>query len=397
MRRGDWIESFISATENITSPLIFRKWAALSAIAGALERKVWVVSQGSKIYPNMYVFIVAPPGVGKTEVTWRVRDLWESLEDHKIASSSVSKASLMDELDKATRRWITNDPQEPVLSFNSLQLAVNELGVLLPGYENEFMNTLTDLWDCKHYSERKRTSNKEINIKAPQLNMFAACTPSYLNDTLPEGAWDQGFISRTFLIYSGERNIRPLFGVVHQNEDEWMDIKSGLTTIAGLCGEIKFTEEAGDMIEAFHARDGEPKPDHPKLTSYNIRRTIHLMKLCILVSVSSSNELIIRKEDFERAFDIMTEAELYMSDVFKAMRGGGTGKVIEEAWYFLYKTYMKEQKPIAVHRLIRFLQEHVPVHNIENTINIMERSKMIEQRLQAGGKFYVPKGKQNGD
>lgn len=184
--RADWIEGFLSHTENISSPPLFRKWGAIATIAGALERKVWVRSLGSRLFPNMYTVLVAPPGVGKTEITWRIRKLWESLEDHHIASTSVTKASLIDELAEANRRWVEINSADPVTHFNSLLLCINELGVLLPAYENEFMNTLTDLWDCKHYSERRRTSKIEIDIDNPQLNLVAACTPSYLMHVLPE-------------------------------------------------------------------------------------------------------------------------------------------------------------------------------------------------------------------
>ena len=104
--RPDWVEGFIDLTDNIQSPLIFRKWAAITILAGALERKVWVHTKGSNLYPNMFTILVGPPGVGKSEVTSRVHTLWSELEDHYIASSSVSKASLVDELAEANRRIV---------------------------------------------------------------------------------------------------------------------------------------------------------------------------------------------------------------------------------------------------------------------------------------------------
>lgn len=391
--RPDWIDGFIAHTDNITSPPLFRKWAAISAIAGALERKVWVTSLGSKLYPNFYVVLVAPPGVGKTEVTWRVRDLWENLEEHHIAATSVTKASLIDELADANRRIITQNVTNPVEHFNSLLLCINELGVLLPAYENDFMNTLTDLWDCKHYSERRRTSKLEIDIDKPQLNLLAACTPSYLMHVLPEGAWDQGFLSRTMLIYSGDRQLRSLFAEHAFDQSELDVLKEQLTQISNVYGEIKFTEDAAEMMDRFHLTDGAPKPEHPKLVSYTIRRTVHLLKLCIVSSMSRSDELLVTAEDFERGFNWLIEAEHMMPDIFKAMSQGGAGKIMEEAWYYIFTTYSKEQTPVQKHRLIKFLQERVPVHNIETTINMMEQSKMIEKMLTPGGSAYKPRGK----
>lgn len=389
----DWVNAFMAHTENLSSPALFRRWGAIAAISGALERKVWVRTLGSKLYPNTYIILVAPPGVGKTEITWRIRSLWESLEDHHVAKTSVTKASLIDELAEANRRHVDPASSTPVTHFNSLLLCINELGVLLPAYENEFMNTLTDLWDCKHYSERRRTSKLEIEIKHPQLNLVAACTPAYLMSTLPEGAWDQGFLSRTMLVYSGERQLRSLFASTEYDEQEFEDLKASLQDIATLFGEISFTKDAAKAIDNFHLTDGEPKPDHPKLLSYNIRRTVHLLKLCMVATVSRTQQLVIELEDFQRAYDWLTELELYMPDIFKAMSQGGAGKVMEEAWHFLVTIYAKEDKPVQKHRLINFLQERLPVHAIQPTIDMMEQGRMIEKRLTTGGEAFIPRGK----
>lgn len=390
------MDLFQEKTENISSPPLFRKWGGIATIAGALERKVWLRSLGSKLYPNMYIILVAPPGVGKTEITWRIRKLWENLDGPFVASTSVTKASLIDELAKANRRWITPQAADPVTHFNSLLMCVNELGVLLPAYENEFMNTLTDLWDCKHYSESRRSKDIQIEIKNPQLNLIAACTPSYLMHVLPEGAWDQGFLSRTMLVYSGERQLRSLFAAENDEEQDMSELENGLEAINNLSGEIRITREAAETLDHFHMTDGEPKPEHPKLLSYNIRRTVHLLKLCMVASVSRSDELIIRIEDYQRAFDWMTELEHYMPDIFKAMSQGGAGKVMEDAWYFIFTTHSKEGKPVLKHRLINFLQERVPVHSIQPTIEMMEQGKMIEKQLTPAGEAYTPRGKKAG-
>jgi len=350
---------------------------------------------GSNLYPNMYVVLVADPGIGKSEITWRIRAMWQELDDHFVASSSVTKASLMDELAEANRRWITHDSVNPVEHFNSLLLCINELGVLLPAYENEFMNILTDLWNCKDYSETRRNHRHlGISIEKTQLNMLAACTPSYLMHLMPEGAWDQGFISRTLLIFSGERQIRSLFADYATDSAENEFLQEQLYCVANIYGEIKFTEESAELIDNFHMHGGDvSKPSHPKLHSYAIRRTEHLLKLCMVATTSRSNELIIRAEDYQRSLNWLIEAERFMPDIFKAMATGGSGKVMEEAWYFVFTMHAKDQKPILEHRLIQFLQERVPVHNIKNTIEMMEKGKMIEERLTTVGKAYIPLGK----
>ena len=67
-------------------------------IAAAMERKTWVFTAGSNLYPTMYILLVAPPGVGKTVLTAIGQTFWDEMPDHRMAASSVSRASLIDEL-----------------------------------------------------------------------------------------------------------------------------------------------------------------------------------------------------------------------------------------------------------------------------------------------------------
>ena len=173
-------------------------------------------------------------------------------------------------------------------------------------------------------------------------------------------------------------------------------LKKSLIKISELTGEIKFTAEAAQLMDEFHLSDGGVKPDHPKLISYNIRRTVHLIKLCMVAAVSRSDEMVIREEDFHRAIGWMLEAEQEMPEIFKAMSQGGAGKIIEETWYFLFTTHAKEKKPVAKHRLINFLQERVPAHNIETTIDMMVKGKLIKKELGATGVVYTPAAKKAG-
>lgn len=391
--RGDWINKFIELTEGITSPLLFRKWAGISIMSAAMERKGWVHTLGSNLYPNLYVVLVAPPGVGKTEVTWRVNEMISSLEDHHIAPSSVTKASLIDELDHAKRRH-TDLPQGIVESFNSLFICSNELGVLIPGYENEFMNTLTDLYDCRTYGESRRTKEIKIHIENPQLSLCAACTPSYLQGVLPEGAWDQGFLSRVILIYNGNSQLRDLFATVKQNKKLGKELKEELKIIGELYGKFEFTPDAGEFINNWHKDGGEPRPDHPKLTHYTTRRTAHVLKLSMCASASQSDERTITLEHVQRALDWLIEAELHMNDIFLAMNSGGDARVIEDLWHFLYTTYLKSgKKPIPEPRLIMFLQERTPAHNILKIIEVMVSAGFIKKQMSKGGNEYIPRGK----
>lgn len=298
----------------------------------------------------------------------------------------------MDELDDAKRAVTRIEEVPPVVTFNSLAICSNELGVLLPAYDNELMNALTDIYDCKSYSERRR-GNKDnpMKIPAPQINLLAACTPSYLQSTLPEGAWDQGFLSRVILVYSGDRTKRDLFAEVNIDQDEIDLSKEKLAVLGKLYGKMTFTQEAADAIQSWHKAGGTPAPEHPKLQYYNVRRTVHALKLSMISAVSRTGALVIDTPDIERAIDWMLEAEAYMPDIFKSMTTGGTGALIEETWHFIYSTYMKDQQqPVAAQRIIHWLSMKAPVHQTLQILELMEKGGLLQKALGKTGDTYKP-------
>lgn len=392
----DWITDFMAYTESVNSPQVFQKWAAISIIAGALERKVWVYTRGSNLYPNLYILLIAPPGIGKTAVTRKVREMLKSLPEHHIAPSSVTKASLIDTLSDAARHVMRASEVPSSIMFNALSISSNELGVLLPAYDNEFMNTLTDLYDGINYSESRRTRDIKIEIKAPNINLIGATTPSYLANMMPEGAWDQGFASRIILVYSGETQLRSLFSDVNLDKDLGDALKDRLKSIGELYGKMSFTEEAAKALDNWYMNDCPPKPDHPKLHHYNTRRIVHVLKLAMVASASEGDALVITMDHVQRALDWLLEAELYMPDIFKEMTGTTHSQLVEEAWYFIYKAYIKNGKKAVVEsRIINFLQQRTAAHNVERVLQVMEKSGIIKRAIGKYGNEYIPQGKQD--
>lgn len=373
----NWVGAFEQLTEHTGSPARLRRWAGISCIAGALERKTWVFTNGSNLYPNLYIILVAPPGVGKSDSFKALREFWLKLKDHKIAASSVSKASLIDELNDARRCLIHPGRTPPTIEFNSLKVIASELTVFIPEFATEFMSVLTNIYDSEPFHERKRTAKTNIEIERPQINFIAGTTPSSLVQLLPEGAWDQGFLSRCMLVYGVERRKQSLFLASSFDEKLQKEMTADIVEIANLYGEIKFTPEAADFIDNWQLNGGPPTPDHPKLQHYLTRRTAHLLKLSQVACVSDSNELVIEVHHIQQAMDWLFDMEAHIPEIFKAMTSGGDGKVMDEAWHMLFQFYARYKKGAPKALLIEFISKRVPSHSVERIIDLMEKSDMI--------------------
>lgn len=383
-----WIDSFIEYTNGLPSPVIFRRWCAISCIAGALERKVWIDSLGEPYYPTMYITLVGGPGVGKTIIVNRIGDLWRRLPDHHVAPNSLTAASLIDSLALANRSIVRPTSFPAHIQFNTLLLPVNELGVFLPEYDGRLLNTLTDIWDGKQYEERRRTNKTHLKLERPQIHLLAATTPSYLNTVMPSGAWEQGFMARVILIFSAENILVNPFGQASVDSKLYHLLQQDLKAISNMYGELDFTEEARDNLVNWHMSGGPPAPVHPRLQNYSARRTSHLSKLCI-ISAIDRGALQIELIDFQRALNWLLEAEVYMPDIFRAMGSGGEVRVIDETWFYVHQEFLRKGTPIQEQHIVAFISQRVPAHSVLRTLEVMDKAKILLKEIIPGQLYPV--------
>lgn len=355
-------------------------------LAGALERKVWLRLKGWQriLYPNLYVLLIAGPGVGKTDALRGVRQFWETLPNLHVAPSSVSRASLTDSLNEA-QRAILEPTTGAFEKFNSLAVCAEEFGTFLTAYETEFMSTLNHLYDNIKYSEKKRSMKEGIEIVAPQLNLIAATTPSWLGGNLPDTAWSEGFASRLMLVFSAEKIKRhPFEGEAHNDALE-AQLLLELESIHDLFGAIQISEEFAALFLAWYMGDCPPSPEHPKLEHYLPRRHVHFLKLAMIFSISRSSELILSEIDYYEAMNFLLDTEAQMPEIFKAIKYNSDANVIDEVYAFIWQAYAKEKKGISVHRIYRFISERAPSYAVEPILNSMIKSRVILPESVGGG------------
>lgn len=359
-----------------------------------MERRVWAWTKGSALYPNLYVVLVGPPGVGKSAILSPVERLLRVVPDLHVSPSSVTAASLVDTLADARRKIVRPNDIPNFVEYHYLATIASEMGVFLPIYEPQFMNTLTKLYDGENYEERRRGNKLHIKLETPQISLIGGTTPSYLNAFLPEGAWDQGFTSRTIFVFQGEKVHTDIFDEPTKHDDYeklYIDLIHDLKAVANLFGKVDWTAEAKFALVAWDRAGSPPTPDHQKLLHYNSRRTAHIIKLCIIASIARSSDLQITIEDYQTALDWLLEVENLMPDIFMSFGGiSADAKAIDECHYFMIRLYSRDQLPVLEHKIVAFLRDRVPAYAIRTIIDIMLKSNLIAQDIKGGVVGYKP-------
>lgn len=334
---------------------------------------MWLRSGGSLLYPNLYVFIIGHPGTGKTRTIRATRSYLLELPEFHMAPTSLTAASLVDIL-VDSKRFIAQLPN-PALEYNALTIMADELGTFIHKYDDEMIAVLSAFYDPDPYGQNRRGKDIRIKIKRPQLNMLCGSTPSNLLKFIPEGAWDQGFTSRTIMVFSDERIIGDDFAVAvrDQNEDLLYDLK----IINSLVGEIGVTEDFRNLVNVWRQQGEEPAPSHPKLLHYNTRRRAHFYKLSMVAAIDRSNTLLLTREDFNTAMNWLTQAEALMPEIFKAGVLGADAAAMDEIYHFVMVTDTLG-KGLREDRIVRFAAERIPSHSVMRVFEIMERAGMLK-------------------
>lgn len=369
-----WINSFVEHAANLESAPIFRKWAAIGTIAATLEQKVWLQTS-APLYPNLYIFLVGHPGVGKTRTVMAAAKFFRELPDFHLSPTSMSMASLVDALVDA-KRTIIRLPEGP-LEYNSMFIVADELSAFMHKFDDEIIGGLTTFYDVTvPYSQRRRGNDIKILIKHPQLSILSGTTPSNLLKFMPENAWDQGFTSRVLMIFSDERIISEDFFALPTLEMP-SSMLHDLRLINSLSGQFEATEDYRNAINNWRKVGQEPLPNHPKLIHYNTRRLAHLLKLSMVAAVDQSNQLLLTKAVFNTAIGWLLEAEVFMPEIFKAGGTGADSKAMDEIYHYVLSMDLKREG-VAEHKVVNFARERVPAHSVMRVLEIMSRGGLLE-------------------
>lgn len=388
------IDDYLELTENGPSPRIFKLWSAISMVAACLERRVWHHTGGpSPFYPNVFVLLVANPGIGKSQAINPVAGLLRKSACFHIAPMDVTRAALLEYLadDKVRERVELNGE---LIEYHSAMMISSEFGVLVQGHEINFMSMFCALYDCDAYIDNSRIhrSGKDLYIPNPQITLLAGTQPKFLAVTFPEAAWSQGFMARMIMVHSKEKHHVDLYRTTPWNGELELSIVERLQRLKKMQGPFPATEAAENAIRDWHFGGEVPVPTNPRLLHYNGRRLAHLLKLC-MVSAASDCRQSITLPDFRQALKWLLDAEETMPFVFRDMAGLTEARVIREMHDWAIAQYVANgYKPIQKAQMISFLKDKVPSYALFQTFQIAVECGAFEQ-VAGKANLFTPQPK----
>ena len=319
---SDWIDNYLTYVDRSEPPVIFHKWCAISMISAMLQRKCRL-NWGPLLtfFPNMYIVLVAPSGARKgTAMAPALQILKQQAVN--LSAESTTREALIRKLAECTDTE-SNIEEGYFESHSSITVFAPELTVFL-GYGNlQLMSDLCDWYDCRDSwtYDTKNMGTDEIN--GVYVNIIGGTTPDLIRSTMPLDAIGGGLTSRMIFIFERERRRKePCPFLTKEAMAVYPDLISDLEQIRMLRGDFKVTKKFTSYWYDWYMAEPDECPFDPqRFSGYWNRRANHIMKLCMIINASRTNEMIIREQDLIRAISLLQEAEVKMDQTF-----GGVGK-----------------------------------------------------------------------
>ena len=335
-------------------------WSAVSAMAGALRRQVWIDMAYFKWFPNFYVILVAPPGIVSKSTTAGIAiSLLRKVPDIKFGPDVVTWQALVQAFAESTTSFELDGEFHPM---SAITIESSEFGNLLNPQDKEMVDLLVSLWDGKQGAFEKKTKGSgNDSIENPWINLIACTTPSWIAGNFPEYMIGGGFTSRCVFVYAEKKAqyvAYPASKVPSNLREQAQKLIEDLSYISLLKGEYILTPEAlawGTNWYTAHYEATHIDLDADRFGGYLARKQTHIHKLAMILAAAESDNLLITAEHLALADQMVSDLEPDMQFVFSKI-----GKTEEAVFVERLIWYIEKRQGCPYSEAYRYVHQHFP-------------------------------------
>jgi adenylate kinase family enzyme len=360
-------------TDGLVSPDIYIDFSFYYIISAALQRRVWIGPTHSPLYPNLYIILVGEPGIGKGIVIKQVSNI---LQFHKLKNPReqystqnngeseeqvITKAIQEADFDSAMKnlqgesKSRNKEMEKPLLfpmapeattyealvesmsnnvrrinykifneelkkdvilpyAHSSMCFCLEELASLMRKRTEDLVNFLIQSYDCGDYKYITKTKSKD-RIKRCCLCFFAGTTPGFMQGTFDDRLLTEGFASRCFFLCANKNRKSSVWmsDLNHEQQLAQYTLLQHIEKLSTLYGRVEIEPSTMSWIEEWWTwAESKRSNTNPKLNPYYARKPVHVQKLAMALHFGETLEMKIPLRTFQKAIDILDEAEKSM-------------------------------------------------------------------------------------
>lgn len=375
----DWLQAYLVYTAEQESPEIFHVWCGLSAIAGALGRRVFFDMGYFNVYPNLYIVLVSPAGRCKKSTAMRMaRGKLGSVPNVQFTVDSTTRERLILDMAAAYK-----DGQSAMTAYSS------EFATMLTSSGMDMVAFLTDIFDSPSEWTHKTKSGGTNKIKSPCLNLIGGTTPSWIATAMPLDTVGIGLTSRIVFVYSNTPRIKPPIPKVSQTLKDLGDILDhDINQINALSGQYVFDGgedgPAYKKYETWYQSRIMNEAQDDRLAGYYERKPIHLLKTCMAVAACRRDELIITMDDLNDSLMLLNGLEPDMQSVFAHVGKNPLNYDIET----ILADVLRQERGVSMAELMAKFKYSV---RKEELIEVLDTLMLMKKLRLDNGRYYAIK------
>lgn len=365
MKYCNFLENYRTFTTGNETPEIIHLWCGLSALAGAVEKRVWIDQKFFKLYMNLYILILAPAGVAAKSTSMSI-----ALRMLKDAGMNIMEGSILKEKIIEDMEVIEKTFAAPTGDFkhSSLTFVANELNVLLSSGV-DMIKFLVDIFDKDDTYVYKTKKSGSYEIKYPYFNMLTAAVPQWFGESIASDLGSTGLLARFIIVYEEHKRSKvPMPEITKKQEDARARCMDTIYALTQMYGEMKMSKEAHDFFCSWYMLQDSNISNDYRLNSYFERRNkIHILKVASLMALGDLRQEI-EVIDFTRAIHLLEKTEVKMRLAYVL---SGANKLTPHIHQILNMLDKKGGK-IKMSDVVQMLYHELDIEDIKKLISTME-------------------------
>ncbi len=382
----DWLSGYIEYTQDFEPPKPYQKWMGILTLAVAAGHRVWLQEANLKIWPNLYVVLVGPSGIGKGQA------MREALPFLQATGTKISPDKItIPKLTKVLSDSAINDAE--IGLYTPYLIWAEELPSFLglDAYRSGKLADLTTLYDCAERWESGTKHQGDDVISQPYICMGAGSTTSGIFDVLPPQSVGQGFTSRLLYIHAGGYTRRVA-------EKPWTEDFHGklrkallhdIQIISKIRGAMKFSDLARILWNDYYMNRPLPPEEYgdERMQGYAARKPFYAKKLALLLALSeapppgSVHSMVVEAHHIERALTLLEDVDKSMVEVYGEMVNSTSISHYSKVVRFLLKELGMEAQRSTLRRKFAYALDEV---DFDKTMKSLEDMGIIESRWEKG-------------
>lgn len=299
-----FIAKYMDYTKIHEAPSSFHLWTALSLLSAVVQRRTWLSRGTQRIYPNLYVVLVAASGrCRKTGAIMEGLKLANKLDFLNIIADKTTPEALLESLmngdaEVEGNNSALNIPGMPLSAQQGVNINLDSTGFIRSTEMSTFLNKqtyttgmvtlLTDLFDCPDTFVYRTRTRKPITLDNVFINMLAGTTPEWLATNLPEAAFEGGFMSRVIWVvkYWKDRIIP------WEEEPDPKELELLVKMLRFIhdrhMGKMTLSQAAKDWYVQWYTHNTISSTDNEKLAGFHERLPDTMLKIAMLLQAADT-------------------------------------------------------------------------------------------------------------